>query len=205
MGDHPEHLVALISGDDRRSVVIANAMDDAPPDVRRASVELELAALADVGLGAAELDLRGYFSQQQRLRQDLAGVSLAWLRGGNTFMLRYALYRSGADVVLRELLAVDALVYAGYSAGACVLSQSLRGLELVDDAGAVTRTYGSPPLWDGLALLAEAFVPHYRSPGHPETAAIERVVARYQADGIPYRTLRDGQALVVNGPDTAIV
>ena len=53
MGDHPEHLVALVGGDGRRSVVIANAMDNAPPDVRRGSVELELAALADLGLGAA--------------------------------------------------------------------------------------------------------------------------------------------------------
>jgi dipeptidase E len=130
LGDHPEHLVALVGRDGRRSVVIANAMDDAPPDVRRASVEQELAALADLGLGAAELDLRHYFSHQQRLRQDLAGVSMAWLRGGNTFMLRHALYRSGADTLFRDLLAANALVYAGYSAGACVLSPSLRGLEL---------------------------------------------------------------------------
>lgn len=205
MGDHPEHLVALVGGDHRAGVVIANAMDDAPPDVRRASVELELAALADLGLGGTELDLRDYFSHQQRLRQDLAGASMAWLRGGNTFMLRHALYRSGADTVFRELLAANALVYAGYSAGACVLSPSLRGLELVDDADAVTRTYGSPPLWDGLALLHEAFVPHYRSPGHPETAAIERVVTRYRAEGTAYRTLHDGQALLVNGPETKIV
>lgn len=205
MGDHPEHLVALAGDDGRRNVVIANALDDAPPDVRRAGVELELAALADLGLDAAELDLRDYFGQQQRLRLDLAGAGMAWLRGGNVFMLRYALYRSGGDTVFRDLLAADALVYAGYSAGPCVLSPSLRGLELVDDPDAVTRTYGSQPVWDGLALLDEAFVPHYRSPGHPETAAIERVTARYRADGIAHRTLHDGQALLVNGPDTAIV
>ena len=120
-------------------------------------------------------------------------------------MLRYALYRSGADTVFGALLAADALVYAGYSAGGCVLSPSLRGLELVDDADAVTRAYGSPPLWDGLALLHEAFVPHYRSPGHPETAAIERVVTRYRAEGTAYRALHDGQALLVNGPETKIV
>jgi dipeptidase E len=205
LGDHPEHLVALAGGDGRRGVVIASAMDAAPPDVRRASVELELAALADLGLGAAELDLRGSFGDQQRLRQDLAGVSMAWLRGGNTFMLRYALDRSGAGTVFRDLLAANALVYAGYSAGACVLSPSLRGLELVDDADAVTRTHGSPPLWDALAVLGEAFVPHYRSPGHPETAAIERVVTRYRAEGTAYRTLHDGPALLVNGPETKIV
>src|SRR5215472_13943346 len=205
MGDHPEHLMGLIGEDGRRKVVIANAMDDAPPDVRRAGVELELAALAGLGFDAAELDLRDYFGQQQRFRRDLAGAAVAWLRGGNVFMLRYALWRSGADAVFRKLLAADALVYAGYSAGPCVLSPSLRGLELVDDADAVTRIYGAPPVWDGLALLPEAFVPHYQSPGHPETAAIEQVVARYRANGVAYRALHDGQALLVNGPDTAIV
>ena len=143
VGDHPENLIALVGEDSRRTVVIANAMDDAPPDVRRAGVELELAALADLGFDAVELDLRDYFAQQQRLRRELAGVSMAWLRGGNVFMLRYALYRSGGDVVLYELLAANALVYAGYSAGPCVLSPSLRGLELVDDADAVGR-FGDP-------------------------------------------------------------
>jgi dipeptidase E len=205
MGDHPEHLVAMVGDGNRRCVVIANAIDEAPPDVRRAGVELELAALADLGFDATELDLRDYFGQPRRLRQDLAGVAMAWLRGGNVFMLRYALDRSGADRLLLELLAADALVYAGYSAGPCVLSPSLRGLELVDDAGAVPRVYGAPPVWDGLALLPETFVPHYRSPGHPETEPIERVAARYRAEGVPHRTLHDGQALVVNGPRTVIV
>ena len=164
MGDHPEHLLALIGQGSRRAVVIANAADDAAPDVRRAGVELELAALAGLGLDAAELDLRGYFGHRQLLRRDLAGTGLAWLRGGNVFLLRSALARSGADAVLAGLLAADALVYAGYSAGPCVLSPSLRGLELVDDPGAVRRVYGGPPVWDGLALLTEAFV---RTTGHP--------------------------------------
>jgi len=113
--------------------------------------------------GAAELDLRDYFGHQQGLRQELAGVAMAWLRGGNTFILRYALDRGGADTVFEELHVADALVYAGYSPGGCVLSPSLRGLELVDDADAVTRAYGTPPPWDGLAVLGEA---SSRTTGH---------------------------------------
>lgn len=64
---------------------------------------------------------------------------------------------------------------------------------------------GSPPVWDGLALRTEAFVPHCRSPGHRQTAAIERVVARYRAEGIAYRALHDGQALLITGPQTMLV
>jgi dipeptidase E len=205
MGDHPEYLTALVGDNNRRVVVIANAMDDAPGDIRDSGVEGELAALTELGFDAAELDLRGYFDDGSRLRRDLAGFAVTWLRGGNVFILRYALRRSGGDAVLRDLLADDALVYAGYSAGACVLSPSLRGFEAVDDADAVARIYGAEPVWDGLALLGKAFVPHYRSPDHPETAAIEHVVARYRAEGTPYRTLHDGQALVINGPDARIV
>ena len=205
MGDHPEYLTALVGDDSRRTVVIANAIDDAPEDIRRVGVERECAALGELGFDAAELDLRDYFDDEQRLRRELDGVALAWLRGGNVFLLRCALRRSGGDTVFGDLLASDALVYAGYSAGPCVLSPSLRGLEGVDDADAVTRIYGTEPLWEGLALLDRAFVPHYRSPGHPETAALGLVADKYRAEGVPHLTLRDGQALLISGANVAIV
>ena len=47
---------------------------------------------------------RGCFDDEQRLRRELAEVALAWLRGGNVFMLRYALRRSGGDTAFRDLL-----------------------------------------------------------------------------------------------------
>jgi dipeptidase E len=139
MGEHPEYLTALVGDDGRRTVVIANAIDDAPEDIRHAGVERERAALGELGFDAGELDLRDYFDDEQR--RELAGVALAWLRGGNVFMLRYALRRSGGDTVFCDLLGSDALVYAGYSAGPCILSPNLRGLEAVDDTDAVMRIY----------------------------------------------------------------
>jgi len=126
MGDHPEHLAPLVGDSGRRAVVIANAMDDAPADIRQAGVERELDALGALRFDAAELDLRDYFDAEERLRGELAGVALAWLRGGNVFMLRYALRRSGGDTVFCSLLAEDALVYAGYSAGPCAFRTASR-------------------------------------------------------------------------------
>jgi len=35
---------------------------------------------------------------------------MAWLRDGNTFILRYALDRGGADTMFEELLVADVLV-----------------------------------------------------------------------------------------------
>jgi hypothetical protein len=64
MGDHPEYLTALVGDDSRRTVVITNAIDDAPEDIRRIGVEREGAALGELGFDAAELDLRDYFDDE---------------------------------------------------------------------------------------------------------------------------------------------
>jgi dipeptidase E len=108
-------------------VVIANAMDAAPPDVREAGVQREVLALTGLGFTVDELDLRSYFVDASPLGADLRRYDVVWLRGGNAFMLRYALARSSADAELGRLLQEDAFVYSGYSAGPCVLAPSLRG------------------------------------------------------------------------------
>ena len=48
MGDHPERLVALVESG-RPAAVIANAMDDQPPEEREAGVRHERDALARQG------------------------------------------------------------------------------------------------------------------------------------------------------------
>jgi dipeptidase E len=188
IGDEPERLLELL-GSGRRAAVIANAIDDQDPTARREGVEREVVALAELGLEPQELDLRE--------RPDLGGYDLVWLRGGNVFLLRYALAASGADAALLQLLRDDALVYGGYSAGACVLAPRLRGLELVDNPEAVTATYGAEPVWDGLGVLDYAIVPHVDSPGHPETERCNALAEHYRAEGVPHRTLRDGEVLVI--------
>ncbi|WP_037607102.1 Type 1 glutamine amidotransferase-like domain-containing protein [Streptacidiphilus rugosus] len=205
MGDKPEQLLALIGASGRGPggaasvAVVANAMDDQPAHERPAGVEREFAALAGLGLRPTELDLRDWFDRPaEAVRAALSGFDAVWLRGGNVFMLRHALARSGADVALTALLREDALVCAGYSAGPCVLAPSLDGLELCDDRDAVPRIYGEAAVTEGLGLLDFAFVPHVDSPAHPGTAQVGRVAAGYRAAGTPHVALRDGQVLVVD-------
>jgi dipeptidase E len=193
IGGCPERLVELARGR-TRAAVIGNAMDSVAADVRRAAIELELDALSALGFAPGEVDLR-----EAGAGRALAGYDVLWLRGGNTFVLRAALARSGADAAIRRLLEEDRVVHAGYSAGICVLGPSLRGLEAVDPPEAATATYGDPPLWDGLGVLDHAVVPHVDSPGHAESEACTRVAERYRVDGVPHVALRDGQVLVVDG------
>jgi dipeptidase E len=201
LGDRADVLVDLV----RRAAgaatvaVIANACDVADPERRAAAVENELEALAGLGLEPHELDLRDYRAGTGTLERDVGGLGALWVRGGNAFVLRYAMAISGADRMVPRLLAEDALVYAGYSAGPCVLAPSLHGLELCDSPGDVRETYGAEPVWEGLGVLDRPFVPHLDSPGHPETELVALVAERYRRDGLDFWALRDGQAVVVDG------
>jgi dipeptidase E len=206
IGDHPDRLLKLLGAEPGRIAVIANALDSAPDDVRRAGVEREADALTELGFQPQELDLREFFGRPGgEIASALDAFPAVWVRGGNTFVLRYAMARSGADTALSSRLREDSIVYAGYSAGPCALAPSLRGLELCDSPEDVTRVWGDEPVWDGLGILDHAFVPHVDSPGHPGTELCGRIAEHYRADGTPHRTLHDGQVFVVDGDESAIV
>ena len=192
LGDHPEHLRALF-GERARVAVIANALDAVPAELRAEMVERELADLAGLGLTGVELDLRS--------APRLEGYDGVWVRGGNSFVLRAALKRSGFDRVLVDAIATDSIVYGGYSAGACVLAPSLRGLELCDPISDVDGEVS----WDGLGVIEEAIVPHFDSPGHPETELVRPIADLYRRTGVPHLTLRDGQALLVTDSTRLVV
>jgi dipeptidase E len=204
LGDHPEHLLGLV---DRPGpvAVIANALDGADPDRRRAAVAQELGALTGLGLDAVEVDLREHADDAPGLTRRLERHPAVWIRGGNVFVLRVAMAASGADHAITDLVRSDRLVYAGYSAGPCVAGPHLRGLEEVDDLSEVERAYGGEPVWEGLGLLDRVFVPHVDSPGHPETADATRLAGRLRDEGVEHWALRDGQALVVDGDSVRTV
>ena len=187
----------------RRVGVIGNAMDMLPAGERTARLEAEFDALEGLGLDASEIDLRTVGEP----RAAFDGLDALWVRGGNTFVLRYALAASRTDEVITRLVLDDSIVYAGYSAGVCVLAPNLNGLEQCDPVADVARANGADAQarFDGLGVLSYTVVPHIDSPDHPECDVLERVAAAYRRDGTQHRTLRDGEALVVDGDRTYVV
>jgi hypothetical protein len=143
-----------LAGGGLRTALIPNALDGLDAQVRAAGLDRDLHDLHAVGLDVTVLDLR-----QEGSLEQLSDYDIVWVRGGNVFVLRRVLADTGADDQLVELLRCDAMVYGGFSAGACVLAPDLNGLEQVDDVTAVVE-----PLMSGLALLDRPFVPHVRSP-----------------------------------------
>jgi dipeptidase E len=196
-------LISLLT-DGRRAGVIFNAADLKSEPERQADLEEELGRLRTIGLEPEEIDLRDWFGGEQGLAGHLEAFSLIWVRGGNTFVLRRALELSGADRMIADLLRQDAIVYGGYSAGACVLASSLKGVDLVDDPNSVPGGYTTEVVWDGLDVLPYAVAPHYRS-DHPESAAVERMVQYFIDHHTPFVALRDGEAIVVRNGRTVVV
>lgn len=200
MSDRFDRLLQM-AGPGARCAVISNAVDFIPPEARRAYAERifdPVAHFRDHGVDARDLDLRDHFWNPAGLEAALADVQLVWAVGGNSFLLRRAMRQSGFDQVLARRLAEDSLVYGGWSAGAVVAGSSLRGIELMDEPDVITPGYDPDPVWEGLGLVDFAIVPHFAS-DHPEAEAAARAAALLTAQGLPHRTLRDGEAIIVDG------
>lgn len=201
LGDRPEVFSALVRGG-RRGWTVMNALDGLDEDRRSTDAGTQIANLASIGLQAADLDLRQF--NPNDIESAFGHPDFVWVRGGNVFTLRMALAKSGLDRLIVEGLTADRFVYAGFSAGPCVLAPSLAGLELCDSPEDCRAIYGQVR-FDGLGILDRPVVPHLHSPGHPETDALCRIAALYQTKGQPYWALSDGQALVIDGSSARIV
>ena len=197
LGDSAGALLALV-GNGARAAIVSNALDYVPAATRaayRAEISDPIADFAALGIYAQDLDLKEYFGDPDRLENALRGVDLVWAMGGNSFILRRAMAQSGFDTVITELLARDAIVYGGFSAGAVVASPSLNGIELMDDPNEIPAGYDPAVVWDGLGLVDYAIVPHFDSP-HPESVAARAVVNQHARRKTPFRALRDGEVIV---------
>jgi dipeptidase E len=145
------------------------------------------------GFLCQSLDIAGWSGPA--LAEHLAGFDVLYIQGGNTFHLLDQMRRSGADRIIRELVAEHGTVYCGVSAGSIV-------------AGPEIGVAGWSPDWDrnevgltdlaGLRLVPFILSPHYV----PEDAAL--IAARLPLPH-PILALRDGQAWVVDGDDQHLI
>lgn len=209
-GAHVDRFVDLAGGPGPIAV-IANAADAWPVRARESAVVSDVAPLQRLGFAPAEVDLRDYIGAPGRLAETLSAFGSVWVRGGNTFVLRAQLSRSGADTVLPALIRSGRVMYAGYSAGACVMAPSLVGVDTADDPTEVLPVCGVEPRWDGLGFVDFSIVPHCpptagdaADTAHPGDDAA-RMVEACRGAGVPYRMLTDDQAIVIDAGATAVL
>lgn len=179
---------------DGRAGIILNALD-VYGNTRAMNIGREVADLESLGYRAEELDLRDYVGDQAGLAGQLASLDLVWVVGGNSFGLARAMTASGFREAL--LPAMDqGLNYAGYSAGICVMAPDLEGIHLMDDPDALPDGYDPGVPVTTFGLIPFRIVPHWRS-DHPEAEVADLAVEYLERHELPYRTLRDGEAIVV--------
>ncbi|AYJ50706.1 peptidase [Rhodococcus sp. P1Y] len=195
-GAHADEFVSLTSGPGRVAVV-ANAADGWPPAARSSAVLSEIRGLRDLGFDPFELDLRAFVDRPADLDAVLDSVPTLWVRGGNTFVLASRLEQCGAGDAISSRVRGGSLVFAGYSAGACIAQTSLHGIELADDPAEVRIATGGEVTGNGLGLVDLAFVPHYRSI-LDDLGAGPSMVAGYERDNVPHVTLTDEQVYLVD-------
>jgi dipeptidase E len=182
----------------KRIGYIPNALDSIKFDPERKVVHIksDMDDLKRAGLDAELLDLRDYFGKKTELRARLNKLGGIWISGGNVFVLRQAMKLSELDDLLEELSQRKDFVYGGYSAAGCVLSPDLKAYKIVDDATDMPYPEIKRAILKGIGLIDYALMPHYES-DHPESESIGKEVEYCKRHNIPYKTLRDGEVILI--------
>jgi dipeptidase E len=177
---------------------INNARDfpDADPERKIKNQAEEIEQLNQLGFAAEPLDLKYYFYNENELRKKLSNLKGVWVSGGNSFVLRQAMRLSGFENIIKEISKKDDFLYAGYSAGICVLSETLRPLHMVDNPDDFPYPGIKETIWEGLGFFNYAFMPHYNS-DHPESKAIGEAIQYCIENKILFKALRDGEVIPI--------
>lgn len=193
----PSDLFALIGKrpDQTKVAIIPNAKDYYAEKPRAMKTQDVVDYFSELGVSAEVVDLNDY-SNPNVLKEKLKTYDLVWVNGGNTFMLRHQLRRSGFEKVIAELIE-SGVVYGGESAGALVAGNSLKGIEDADEA-----RFADELIWDGLALVDKFVLPHVGN--SPYGAGIDKAREAHSDDPTLVE-LTDTQAYVVNGDQAKVV
>ena len=160
LGSEPERLQKLVERRGRAGLIF-NARD--VYENRARDYERDADDLRSLDFETEELDLRAYFGDPTALQSHLATYDLLWVAGGNSFVLARAMNRSGFPDAAADLVRDDRVVYAGYSAGACVTGPDLNGMHLMDDPDVIPEGYDRSTPIQTLGWIPWRVVPHWRS------------------------------------------
>lgn len=193
----PNDLARLLgkSLDEVSVALIPNAKDYYIERARNFKVGDLVEYMQQLGLKVEVIDLRDY-SDADTLKKKLAGHDLIWAMGGNTYMLRYEMRRSGFEKIIGELLEAG-VVYGGDSAGALVAGASIAGVESADEP-----EFAEEVIEDGLGLVPFAILPHVDNPEFADVLPIFKNIHQGKNDVIE---LKDSQAVVFDGENHRIV
>jgi len=137
--------------------LIPNAIDYHSKRAWEFTINSRTEYMKHLGFAIETVDLKNY-TEGSVLKNKLSKYDLIWAMGGNTFMLRYEMKRSGFDGIIQDLLS-EGIVYGGDSAGALVAGLSINGIESADEPGFAEEIVNA-----GMGIIPYSVLPHVDNP-----------------------------------------
>lgn len=158
-------------------------------------VKRQRRALEKLGLNICLLDIS--VAESNEITAKLQNSDIIYIGGGNTFYLLQELKRSGADMIIREQIALGK-AYIGESAGAVVAAPCIDYIEDMDKRDA------APNLRDCSALGLVDFytLPHMNS--FPFKKASRKIAGKY-SNSLPIKAMTNNQAICVCNNEIKII
>ncbi len=194
LGNKTEFLKKWIEENDNSIVLITSARDAKEQnDIEKQKIKDNIKMLENIGFKVTKISLKKYFNKKAELKEILKQYHAFCVIGGNVFVLRQAMKLSGFDEYIKEISNEEEYLYIGYSAGSCVLSPTLKCLDLVDEP--INPYNDEPVIYYGINLINYVFVPHYKS-NHKESERIDNAVIELNKSKIKYKTFSDGDVII---------
>ncbi len=158
-------------------------------------VKRQRRALEKLGIKACVLDIS--VAESNEITAKLLNSDIIYIGGGNTFYLLQELKRSGADMIIREQIALGK-AYIGESAGAVIVAPSITYIEDMDDRAA------APDLSDCSALGLVDFYPLPHMNSFPFKKASRKIAGKY-SNSLPIKAMTNNQAICVCNNEIKII
>lgn len=151
--------------------------------------------LKQIGFNITEFSITGL--NRGKIEEELKGIDIIFVCGGNTFYLLDQVIKTGFDQILLEKSQKD-LIYIGSSAGSMILGKKIELACTIDDKSKAPDLKS-----DGLGIVDLAINPHWGNPNFKEEY-LSCTESIYNANA-KIILLTDNQYLFVQGEDYKII
>jgi len=168
--------------------LILNAKDYRDSQYRNDKLIELTGYFSSLGFKVEEIDLRDY-TDAKELQDRLEAFDVIWLNGGNTYMLRYAIQKSGGDSAISNAIK-NGVIYGGDSAGSIVVGPTLKYYSGADDPAVVPNI-----IYDGLKIVDFSILPHWGSEEYGDV--LEKIEKLLKEDSFNTFRLTDEEFILV--------
>lgn len=189
LGKDKEELKNWIEKFGKDIILIPNALDIVyNKSVRENMIEEDKIMLENVGFDVKVESLKEYFGDYKKLKECFDKYKAFYVIGGNVFTLRKAMELSGFDRYVKEISSKKDRLYAGYSAGICVLAKNIDIFEFVEEQ---RNPYnGDIHFKPGLGIIDYLPLPH------SDSGNMKQVEDYCKKHNLKFKSIEDGESVL---------